>query len=109
MDREKMLEFFDRLEGPEGCDFRRVGKKGLKWTCPGDTDKPLARKILKKMGIPAQEVKEFLAECHFFCGHCDCEIYFNAEEPLLANSRWAQRRTKAPMNTGNCLSKKEDP
>ena len=48
----KWEEFVNRLEGPEGCDFKeRVPGKPLTetWTCLGGTDKSLAQAILKTM------------------------------------------------------------
>ena len=44
--------------------------------------KPFARKILKKMEIPEEEISAFLEECEDLGGFCDCEILFNAEEKL---------------------------
>ena len=79
-------EFFERLEGSEGCDFKETvpgDSKTVSWKCSGGNDKSLAIKILKAMGIGIGEIDQFLQECHENGGHCDCEIIFNAKERML--------------------------
>lgn len=73
-------EFLERLEGPEGCDFKLVGPPGrgdTTWTCDGGRDKSKAQAILADMGFTWEEIEE---SCEYFDnhgGHCDCEILFN--------------------------------
>lgn len=87
MTKTEIREFFERLEGPEGCNFQ--GKQDAQgnllpetvtWECAGGNDKTLSRAILMKMGIPEKEITAFLVKCHEAGGHCDCEIIFNAKE-----------------------------
>lgn len=89
----KLKEFFERLEGPEGCDFkaekiekgeRRKGDhKAIKWKCAGRNDKSLSEKILDSMGVDPITKRDFLSWCHRMGGHCDCEIIFNVKEGAL--------------------------
>lgn len=76
-------EFFERLEGPEGCDFNdRTGK--ITWTCGGGVDQTLAKKVLAAMGFTAEEIEH---SCLYFSsagGHCDCEIIFNLKDAKVA-------------------------
>lgn len=73
-------EFVDRLEGPEGCDFKEIGEGNgfdLSWNCGGENDKSLAQAILSDMGLTYEEIEE---SCEYFISHggyCDCEILFN--------------------------------
>jgi len=87
MTEAELRDFFERLEGPEGCDFQgdfdsegNVDPKTVTWKCAGGNDKTLARAILQRMGIPEEEITPFLDKCHEAGGHCDCEIIFNAKE-----------------------------
>jgi len=81
---EKLREFFKRLEGPEGCNFRKNDKDEIIWNCAGGTDQSLAIAILTDMGIGPKTQSNFLALCYKHGGHCDCEILFNAEERIMA-------------------------
>jgi len=86
MNKEQITEFLNRLEGPEGCNFRQTDPKDLntlRWTCASGNDKSLSRKILKAMKIKKADADIFLAMCDAMGGHCDCEILFNAEERLV--------------------------
>lgn len=71
-------DFLERLEGPEGCDFKKDEKKErITWKCLGGNDKTFAKKILKNMGLTDDEI---IGSCEYFHdhgGHCDCEIIFN--------------------------------
>lgn len=78
--KEQLDEFFSRLEGEEGCDFKKDEKEETTWKCKGGNDKSKAIEILKKMGISEKDMIEFLCLCDRYGGHCDCEILFNAEE-----------------------------
>ena len=83
MTKKQLKEFFARLEGPEGCDFKENEKGNTTWNCKSGMDKTHAKRILKKMGIPKDEATDFLALCDENGGHCDCEILFNAEERIM--------------------------
>lgn len=68
-------EFIDRLEGPEGCDFREDDRGKIVWACYGGYDKRFAEAILKTMPeIDSEKSIEFFND---HGGHCDCEIIFN--------------------------------
>ena len=85
MEKQKIIEFLNRLEGEEGCNFREKEKgnpKSITWDCDGKTHK-FSRKILTKMNISKIEQDIFLEECEMLGGYCDCEILLNAEEGLL--------------------------
>ena len=75
-------EFLCRLDGKEGCNFRKIkGKDGLTWTCDSkDRGRPLATKILKAMGLTDKEIKGSMKYFDDNGGHCDCEILFNVAE-----------------------------
>jgi hypothetical protein len=77
-----MTEFFDKLAGPEGCDFKDDPDRGMTWQCAGGTDKSISMRILGEMGISYAQAQVFLAECDRNGGHCDCEIIFNAMERM---------------------------
>ena len=38
--------------------------------------------ILKEMSIPKEKQEEFLEDCRYSGGFCDCEIFLNSEEYL---------------------------
>ena len=73
-EHKRWKEFITRLEGKDGCNFRKVEGK-TKWDCDSSEERPLARKILSSMGgIDIEEtMKYFKAKG----GLCDCEIVFN--------------------------------
>ena len=71
-------EFCERLEGPEGCDFQKVGAD-TRWSCEGGTEKPRATRILTAMGLSAEDVQWSLAYFEELGGFCDCEILFNVD------------------------------
>lgn len=68
-------EFFTRLEGSEGCNFSKKSGK-IKWKCSSSSNRPLAKKILTKMGLQ-KKIDDVLAFCEEHGGYCDCEILFN--------------------------------
>ena len=78
--KEQMDEFFLRLKGEEGCDFREDDNGKMTWKCKGGNDKTYSLQILKKMSISQSEIDEFLNFCHINEGHCDCEIIFNIND-----------------------------
>ena len=67
-------EFLFRLEGPEGCNFRKKAGK-LVWICGGGTDRSKAEAILKSM--VSIDIRASLKYFYDNGGHCDCEILFN--------------------------------
>lgn len=81
MTKKQIQEFFKKLEGKGGCDFREKIKgdpDSLTWKCKGGNDKSLSEIILKKMKIKKADADKFLSRCDSYGGHCDCEIIFNA-------------------------------
>ena len=66
-------QFFERLEGPEGCNFTEDKKENIEWKCKNDH--AFTRKILTKMGNI--DVENSLLYFSNHGGHCDCEILFN--------------------------------
>lgn len=77
---DQWSEYFERLEGPEGCDFKEDAEKGFTWTCKGGMDKSKSTRILVAMGIPEDRVFGVLSYVEGLGGHCDCEVLFNAAE-----------------------------
>ena len=71
----RWTEFAERLEGPEGCNFRKGDNDKTIWTCSSKTDRPLATAILTAMGDV--DVVASLAYFEEHGGYCDCEILFN--------------------------------
>ena len=66
-------EFAERLEGPEGCNFRGKDRYPV-WDCQAGKDKTFARMILEDMEMDVEK------SCAYFEEHggwCDCEIVFN--------------------------------
>jgi predicted PP-loop superfamily ATPase len=82
--RKQLDEFFSRLEGEEGCDFKKDENEKITWKCKGGTDKSKAFEILRKMKISEKEIAGFISLCEQYGGYCDCEILFNAEEHINA-------------------------
>jgi hypothetical protein len=75
--------FIEKLEGPDGCDFKRDENGKITWRCKGGKDKNLAAAIMQSMGdvdIPAS-----LAYFEHLGGYCDCEILFNLTTSRLHN------------------------
>lgn len=80
-DHPRWKEFYERLEGEEGCNFRYTNGKGkvkdITWDCGGGRDKSFAISILETMeGIDVEKSLDFFDK---HGGHCDCEIIFNVE------------------------------
>lgn len=69
-------EFFSRLSGPQGCNFRFDPAKGYVWNCKGGNNKDIARAILEDM--PSIDVEGTLAYFDARGHHCDCKVMFNA-------------------------------
>lgn len=70
-------EFLDKLEGSDGCDFKRDEKGEATWRCKGGNDKSLATAILQSLGDV--DVPGSLIYFENNGGHCDCEILFNVK------------------------------
>ena len=72
-------KFLERMEGKEGCNFKKNKKGQFSWTCRGGRDKTLATKILKSMQKKDKniDIPTTLAYFDSRGGHCDCEIVFN--------------------------------
>ncbi|MHA1454868.1 MAG: hypothetical protein ACTSR5_02625 [Promethearchaeota archaeon] len=75
MSTNEIEEFFNRLRGDKGVGMVRLPRSGIK--CGGDSY-PLSKVILNQMGIKQEAQDQFLQLCHYYGGHCDCEIVFNA-------------------------------
>src|SRR4051812_26215878 len=77
----RWVEFFDRLQGPEGCDFKEEpvedGEPKIAWRCGGGYDRTYARAILEAMGYDEAYIERSFAFFDEHGGHCDCEILFN--------------------------------
>lgn len=67
-------EFLTRLEGPEGCNFRKTVFDKTIWNC--DHTHKRATKILRAMGCDVPTSLSFFRE---HGGYCDCEVLFNVE------------------------------
>ena len=76
-------EFFDRLEGPEGCDFSEDGS----WTCSGKGDFPLTRKLFGDMELSENQIEECIAHFAKHGGYCDCEVVFNGRDAYEREGR----------------------
>jgi hypothetical protein len=68
-------EFVTRLEGPEGCNFRKDKSGQITWKCEGGRDKRLAIAILRQMADIDLDASVNYFESN--SGYCDCEILFN--------------------------------
>ena len=78
LSKEQLEEFFERLEGSEGCNFTEDGK----WICDSKTTS-FSKKILINMNIHPDDISNILTIFKLFGGYCDCEILFNAEERVI--------------------------
>jgi hypothetical protein len=84
---EQLREFFDRLGGPEGCDFR-PGPHGIQFICAGgQAGHPFSRKILTSMGISEAGIAKCIVDFERHGGFCDCEVLFNACERMEEEAR----------------------
>lgn len=74
-DNPRWKEFMERLEGPEGCNFRESEENpgSITWDCNGTDERSLARSILEKMGgFDIEASMNYFKENG---GSCDCEIF----------------------------------
>jgi hypothetical protein len=69
-------DFVDRLEGPEGCDFKD-GAGDLTWRCGGD--KTFSVAIMRAMGLGEEEINATVAYFEQNGGYCDCEVLLNMD------------------------------
>jgi len=72
-------EFFDRLEGPEGCNFREEDGQ-LRFNCGGGADQSKAVTILHRMGFDGISIAQSQDYFNAHGGFCDCEILFNVDK-----------------------------
>jgi hypothetical protein len=74
-------EFMIRLEGPDGCNFRREDpddeSSPLVWDCAGNHDR--AEAILSDMGFGADTIDASIEAWEEAGGYCDCEVAFNVD------------------------------
>lgn len=80
---EQLEEYFDRLGGPEGCNFHTDDDGEWRWTCFGGNDKRHSEKILREMDFGLGDIELMHEIVDELGGHCDCEILFNAAERML--------------------------
>ena len=69
-------EFVDKLEGSEGCNFRKDETEKIVWNCSDEDNHAKSRRILASMGVEVDKSIEFF-QTHG--GHCDCEVLFNVK------------------------------
>lgn len=67
-------EFCNKLEGPEGCNFRKDEGGEIIWDCDWTGKRPKTRAILSAMGMDVEGSLAYFTEEG---GHCDCEVLFN--------------------------------
>lgn len=85
MTPNQVKEFFERLEGPEGSNFRKEKGTGeFLFDCAGGDNKDKSIDLLLKMKLSVHEIVYFLIACNSNGGHCDCEILFNAEGHIMS-------------------------
>jgi len=82
-------EFVERLDGPEGCNFRKDDDGEIHWDCTAKKDRGHAIKIMKDMGV--KDIEGSLLFFNENGGFCDCEILFNVNVP--AKREAAERPT----------------
>ena len=76
-ERADWQDFVERLEGPEGCNFRKREEDGkTTWDCSG-TGHEHSERILAAMGLSETEIAESLEYFKEHGGYCDCEVLFN--------------------------------
>lgn len=73
-------EFAERLEGAEGCNFRKEAEE-TKWDCASGSNKEHSIAILRAMGASPVDIFYSIQYFDSHGGHCDCEILFNIDLP----------------------------
>jgi hypothetical protein len=90
-------DFLKRLEGPEGCNFRREkpdDPRTIRWECAGGNNKDIARRILGQVfNFNGQQIEQSFRYFEGHGGYCDCEIIFNIQP--RAPRRNPKRKKKA--------------
>lgn len=82
---DQWQEFFTKLEGPFGCNFKEKvpgDPKSVTWRCKGGFDKTYSERTLERMGVSDDDAAQVLSLVESLGGHCDCEVLFNAEERI---------------------------
>ena len=74
-------EFRDRLQGIEGCNFRKDDNNKTIWNCGGNH--LFSRTILKSM--PEIDIEKTINYFETHGGYCDCEVLFNVDTINLLN------------------------
>lgn len=98
VDHPQWPDFYRRLRGPEGCNFRKEGGKAT-WTCSAGPGFELATPILKDMGC---DVEASIAHFREHGGYCGCEIIFN----VRSGPRRGRPGRKRQRTTGKRATKK---
>jgi hypothetical protein len=106
VDHPKWNAFAGRLEGPEGCAFRKNAEGKITWTCTSTIERELATKILKSMKFDVESSLEYFAK---HGGYCDCEILFNVERSAKRVDKRPvrQRARKQPKRVATKTSRKK--
>ena len=71
-------EFILKLMCEDGIRLRREDKD-WSWECPGDFNKPIARRILKDMEVDI-DIELTMRYFEEHGGNCDCEILWNVHK-----------------------------
>jgi len=81
-DHPRWSEFFCRLTGPEGCNFRTYPKArgGETWNC----DHTLAKSAVILASMEDVDVERTLDFFQEYGGYCDCEVVLNVENCYAA-------------------------
>ena len=93
-------EFTERLDGPEGCDFREQEPGNvMSITCECNGTKGHAVAILEKMG--GVNIDKSLAFFEEHGGFCDCEILYNVEDSYIRELDERLKRTEGMVRKGD--------
>lgn len=75
-------EFYAKLEGPDGCNFKDDPVSGITWEC--ESDLTTAEHVLKLMDFDDTFIERSLEFFRAHGGHCSCEVLFNVENNVQA-------------------------
>jgi hypothetical protein len=78
-------EFFDRLCGLEGCNFREEDGSQV-WTCGRDAGHPFSRTILARMGVLRADIDKCVRYFEAHGGYCDFEVVLNVMDDLVPSA-----------------------
>ena len=95
-------EFTERLDGPEGCDFRQLDPgdpMSITCNCMGDDIPRLAIGILHKMG--GVDIPRSIGFFRQYGGYCDCEILYNVEDSYIRELDERLKRTEGTVRKGD--------